>query len=327
MAHNRDTGLVYIPSYQLPAVFGMPETPFEYQPRGFNIGASYFFTVDGLWGLDGELAKQFPPMTQLAAGQPDYTAHGVLKAWDPVKQQVVWEVDTSGPWRGELFSSWNGGGLMTTASGLLVQGRGTGELALLDADTGKTLHSLNVGTSMMASPMTYRIDGEQYIAIMAGLGGAFGKDYPPGSAAYDYGNQGRIIAFKLGGGDVPRPAKRDLQASQQVPMPPPLPSTSDKEIALGGTLFQRHCAVCHANTSGGSIPDLRKMSSQTHGEFMDILLKGTRVDKGMGNFSAVLNADQAQAIHRYVHDLAWKAYVDSKQAPGSHKPDSKPAHD
>jgi len=170
---------------------------------------------------------------------------------------------------------------------------------------------------MMAAPMTYSIEGEQYIAIMAGLGGVLGSIHPPGSAAFKYGNQGRIIAFKLGGGEVPHPAERDQQGNV-FPMPPPMPHSTTEQLELGGKLFQRNCAVCHTNTGGGSIPDLRKMNTQTHSEFMDIVLKGIRADKGMGNFSAILSPEEAEAIHVHLINLAWKNFANINQAPGSH---------
>ena len=88
---------------------------------------------------------------------------------------------------------------MSTAGGLVFQGRGTGFLVALDARTGEELHRMYVGLSMMAAPMTYAIDGEQYVAILTGTGGGNGNDYVPGMAAYDYGNAGRLVSFKLGG--------------------------------------------------------------------------------------------------------------------------------
>ena len=168
MAYNPETGLVYIPTIQAAAVFTLPKEPFVYQKGGFNRMTKYVLTVDGPWGMDGDAAIGLPSLSELAKGQPDPTVRGVLKAWDPVKQKVVWEVDTSDQWVGSLFASWNGGGVMTSGGDLVFQGRGKGELAILDAYTGQQLHSIDVGTSMMAAPMTYSIDGEQYVAIMAG---------------------------------------------------------------------------------------------------------------------------------------------------------------
>ena len=97
---------------------------------------------------------------------------------------------------------------------------------------------------------------------------------------------GRIVTFKLGGGDVPlRPllpptltAARSGRAAADVGTP--------EQIANGRALYERNCALCHAY---GRAPDLSRMSDATHDEFADILLKGTRVAKGMPNFGNALS--------------------------------------
>ncbi len=119
-------------------------------------------------------------------------------------EKTVREVDVSGQWTGELHATWNGGGVTTTSGNLVFQGQSTGELYVYSADTGEQLHVVDVGASIMAAPTTYVVDGEQYVAVMAGLGGAVGQTHPPGTAATTYGNEGQIIALKLGGGEVPK---------------------------------------------------------------------------------------------------------------------------
>lgn len=320
MSFSSETGLVYIPAIELPAIFTMPEKPFVYQKGGMNYAADYIYTVDG-W-LFSELAKRLPSIEAVTEGQPDHKVRGFLKAWDPIKERVVWEVETSGQWVGNIFASWNGGGVMTTAGGLLFQGRATGNLVIMDAHTGKALNSIDVGTSMMAAPMTYSVDGEQYVAIMAGLGGAFGKSYQPlGSAAYKYGNQGRIVAFKLGGGEVPKPPLQ-LRNDEAFPMPPLARRGTPAQAELGGELFQRNCSKCHLNQGGSGIPDLRKMSKQTHTEFLDIVLNGARADQGMGSFKDLLSNDQAESIHAFLIDLAWGAYIEEHYPSSSHQPET-----
>ena len=321
MAYNPNTQLVYIPTIEAPAVYHLPKAPFIYKQGAINKLTNYYFPVKGPWGVEENASNELPPFSELSEGQPDPTVRGVLKAWDPIKQKVAWQVETSGQWRGSFFAIWNGGGVMTSAGGLVFQGRGKGNLVVIDANTGQQLHSIDVGTSMMAAPMTYSIDGEQYIAIMAGLGGTFSKSQPPGTAAYRYGNQGRIVAFKLGGGEVPKPPEQDPQ-DQQFPMPPVNRSGDVKAIQSGGELFQRNCSQCHSNRGGAGIPDLRKMDQQTHADFLDIVLKGIREDKGMGNFSAIVSPAEAEWIHAYLIDLAWRTYAETNKAPLSHQPES-----
>ena len=310
MAYNPNTGLVYIPVIEQPAIFNVPHKNYRYQKGAVNRAVDYYYPVPGKYGLDSELAKQLP-IEQLAKGQADYTIRGFLRAWDPIKQQKIWEVETSGQWAGDVFATWNGGGVMTSAGNLVFQGRGTGELVALNATTGKELHKVNVGTSMMAAPMTYTIEGEQYIAIMAGVGGVKGTSPPPGSAAYKYGNKGRIVAFKLKGGNVPLPIPKSVNEHQVFQ--PPLPRRDNEQhIRSGGVLFQRNCAICHKNTQGSGIPDLRKMTEQTHSEFKDIVLNGIRANRGMGSFEGRLSEAEVESIQAYLIDLAWNHYEDTQ---------------
>ncbi len=321
MAFNPETGLVYIPVIEAGTFWIMPEEPFEYQKGGLNSTSIYIFPMPGEWGLDGAAAKRLPPLEQLTKGQPDTTLRGYVRAWNPVTQKAAWEVETSGQWVGELFATWNGGGLMTTAGGLVFQGRGSGEFVALDAATGEQLQRIDAGTSMMAAPMTYTVKGVQYVAIMAGMGGAAGQEYVPGTAAYKYGNKGRIIAFKLGGGPVPMRPEVD-HASAEVPMPPVERRGSPEQLKLGEELYLRNCTKCHANMDGRSsgIPDLRRLSAQAHQGFNDVMLKGTLADKGMASFSGLLTADEIEAIHSYLIDLAWRNYEAAQASSQSQKP-------
>ena len=309
MSYSPDTGLVYIPVKEAGAIWTLPEEPFEYQKGGLNSHSQYIFTTPGEWGLDSALAKTLPPFEELAAGQPDTTIRGFLRAWDPVAQRLVWQQETSGPWVGNMNAFWNGGGLLSTGGGLVFQGRGTGDLVALDAASGATLHSIAVGASMMAAPMTYSIEGVQYVAILTGIGGGNGNDYVPGMAAYTYGNQGRLVAFRLGGGEVPRrPVIARAEASLAQP---PVPRRGTPEqIAAGASHYLRNCAKCHSNIDGrgSGIPDLRLMDAATHAAFADILLQGTLVAKGMGNFSDLLQPSEVDDLHSYLIDEAWRLY-------------------
>ena len=80
------------------------------------------------------------------------------------------------------------------------------------------------------------------------------------------------------------------------------------QVSSGEALFNRHCSICHINNGGSGIPDLRKMSEQTHAEFLDIVIDGVRAEKGMSGFSGVLSSHNAELIHMYLIDLAWKSY-------------------
>jgi quinohemoprotein ethanol dehydrogenase len=235
-----------------------------------------------------------PPFEELARGIKTNTAsHGVLRAWSVAQHRVLWEVPTA--------SSWDGG-VLATGSGLVFQGDANGYLNAYAADTGRRLASIQLGSSMMAAPMTYRVNGTQFIAIMAGYGGGaviVGAPLDPASAAYRYGNEGRIIALKLGGPTPPLPPPA---VDPPPPSPPPQHAGAD-QLRSGEILYNRYCMRCHV-FGRGVLPDLRRLDPATHTIFNSIVLGGAYAPKGMGRFDDVLSAADADAIHAYLIDQA-----------------------
>jgi quinohemoprotein ethanol dehydrogenase len=116
--------------------------------------------------------------------------------------------------------------VLATESGLVVHGTLAGKLVVRDADTGDILKTIDTGSSMLAAPMTYRVDGVQYIAIQTGWGGGGWGFVPPYAAAYSKGNANRLLVFRIGGGEVPIPD--DLPALEPAPAPPASSSSSAK---------------------------------------------------------------------------------------------------
>jgi len=221
---------------------------------------------------------------------------GVLKAWDPVQQRLVWQRPST--------EFWNGG-VLSTGGGLVVQGDAAGILNFYDARSGRLLRSLEVGTSIMAAPMTYRAAGKQYVAVMAGYGGGPGlyAPFPTSSAAYRYGNEGRIIAFALDG-SLPRTPPPVVEAPFE--QPPPREGTA-LAVAHGEVLYNRYCGRCHV-FGRGELPDLRRAAPATHAIFDDIVLGGAFIARGMGRFDDVLSRADAADLHSYILERAWEAY-------------------
>ena len=92
---------------------------------------------------------------------------GHLLAWDPIAQRKVWDV--------EHPSGWNGG-VLSTAGGLVFQGDATGYFSAYEAGTGVKLWSYPVRQGIVAPPITYSVDGEQYVALLSGAGVACTRD-------------------------------------------------------------------------------------------------------------------------------------------------------
>lgn len=232
-----------------------------------------------------------------------FSGRTFLRAWDPIRSKIVWEAP-SADW-------WDHAGVLATAGGLVFQGTGTGRFCAYDADTGKKLKSIEIGTTVIAAPMSYAVDGVQYVAVMAAWGGG-GWNFPhPDSAAYRRGNEGRIIAFKLGGGPVPIPAP--LPPIQPIPQPPPL-TASAETVKQGQTLFTAHCASCHANAPHTLTPDLRRMSPETHDAFQQIVLGGVLKNAGMPPWDGILSPADVDAIHAYLISISWDAYKKQQSA-------------
>ncbi|PZN32883.1 MAG: PQQ-dependent dehydrogenase, methanol/ethanol family, partial [Proteobacteria bacterium] len=233
MAFNPDTGLVYIPARQQGMVVSNPPAPYEWQPGRSNTGSSAVFSF---------LLELVPPQQRAAAeamfagaqGSPGAKTEEMLIAYDPVAQQERWRVPLGS-------SDFTAGGVLTTAGNLVIQGTGTGYLNVYRADTGERLHSIEVGTGIMAAPMSYEIDGEQYIAVLAGFGGALAGIYPKGTAPYRYQNYGRLLAFKLDGAATPLPPARE---PQRTPEPPHIEALAKADPDRGALHFSR-CASCH----------------------------------------------------------------------------------
>lgn len=293
MAFNRRTGLVYVPVLETGVFYGHTKESFVYRPKYSNLGLLHLSGEV----TQAELPKEWPKIESLRAGKRDPRARTYLRAWDPVRQSLVWEVETTAP-TSLGKSGGNPAGVMTTASGLVLQGHVDGDLFVFDAETGKQLARVDVGDKMVAAPMTYLVGKEQYVAIMGTGKTRSGTSHP---------KRGRIVAFRLGGGPVPRPSN---ETNEQVEPPPLANQGTPQQIELGSQLFARHCSMCHLN--GEKAPFLPQMSAEAHRQFGAIVLNGARLEKSMPGFGSVLSVDDANAIYAYVNDLAWNYFDELK---------------
>jgi quinohemoprotein ethanol dehydrogenase len=144
-----------------------------------------------------------------------------------------------------------------------------------------------------AAPITFELDGEQYVAASVG-GQAAGGYYAPGYA--------RMLVFKLGG-----TAKLPPVQPYTPPQVNPPPSTASAEvIEHGGQVYGQYCAICHGPGGDGMqqrgrVPDLM-VSAFLHSQegFDQVVLEGARQERGMGSFAAQLSADDAKAVREYL---------------------------
>ena len=183
---------------------------------------------------------------------------------------------------------------------LVFQGTRTGYFNVHDARTGEKLKSIFTGTGIMAAPTTYSIEGEQYVAVMAGYGGAETSGYLPDAIAFRYENKGRILVYKLGGGETTLPPK---QKKIETPAPPATMKVREELLSKGASLYEFYCLICHGGFGDNHLsqhPDLSKLTEAKHLTFNDIVLKGILSKNGMANFSNSLSEEDAEAIHSYL---------------------------
>ena len=215
-----------------------------------------------------------------------------MVAWDPVAGKPKWTVEHPGPWNG---------GLLATGGGLVFQGTAGSEFNAYNASNGEKLWSFAAQTGIVAPPITYTIDGEQYVAVLAGWGGAYAlavdggliKDRAPVK------NISRLLVFKLGG-QAELPEEPPLS---ELPLDPPPSRASEEVIALGKAKYGRYCAVCHAPGAVGStvLPDLRRSGTLSNkAAWQAVVQEGILKDNGMVSFATSLEPEESDAIREFV---------------------------
>jgi len=261
MAWHPQLRLSYIP------VIDVPTVVYDFDENG-----DFHDTLEMVTEIDG---KPFSP--------------GKLVAFDPLTGKARWTVEHDLPFNG---------GVLATGGNLVFQGDAKGRLRAYAADSGRELWSLATGSSISAAPATYRLDDRQYIVLPIGNGGGLQWVYPEMHSTAESRGPTRLLAFTLDGdADIPVTtiAERSLPDL-------PAPDAPAAVIARGASLFASHCYVCHgkdaAGRHGGTVPDLRYASQETHATWAGIVIGGARQLNGMPRFD--LSAEDAEALRQYV---------------------------
>lgn len=265
----------------------------ERQEKFLNAGAAIIFTSD----LEAAAETLPPPMRAAVQAEDswqwvlDEPYSSQLRAMDPLTGETKWAVDGLG-WQDRF-------GVLATKSGLVFHGNSAGTVTVRDADTGDVLWSIETGSTIMAAPMTYMVDGVQYVAVQTGWGGGGWGFVPRYAAAYDKGNANRILVFRLDGGQVAIP--EDLPPLQPAPEPPAQYADATPEmIAAGAAMFTANCSICHSNQPRAPLPDLRRMNRGVHAGFQQIVRGGLFVSRGMPHFEDRLSEEDVKAIHAWL---------------------------
>ena len=280
MSYNPETGLVYIPVIQMSSI---------YNDEGIDPDSWQSAVFEG-------------DTTAVAWSWVEDRTHvaGSLQARDPVTNTVVWEVPMYGV---------GNAGTMTTAGNLVLQGRVDGTLRAYNATTGAELWSFDAGLGISAPPVTYSVDGKQYVALLVGWGGgvaSLGGDIAVANG-WAYGaHTRRLVAFSLDG-ETALPPQAAAAAAQPIEM---LQFEIDDELAEQGLgEYASRCMICHGfdAISPGMAPDLRASPILASTDaFADIVRDGSRQPNGMPKY-AHLDDEQLLKIRHYVRREAEKA--------------------
>jgi len=278
MSYSKKTGLVYIPLNEAGAMyedFGVTADTWKRTPYGGNDVAAFANT------------KLNDPLQYTSA----------LLAWNPVTQKAAWKLKTPMA---------TNSGLASTAGNLVFQGEVTGTFKAYAADTGKELWSFPAQAGITSAPITYEVNGRQYVSILAGIATTAGLVSSQMGLSVDYYTQARrVLTFALDG-------KATIPASTPYTFTPAEDPDFKVDEALakrGAEPFGRYCIWCHGldGKAGGSAPDLRASAVPQSAEaFANVVHEGALLDHGMPKFD-FFTPDQLAAIRQYLRTQAYVA--------------------
>ncbi|MFN0024579.1 MAG: PQQ-binding-like beta-propeller repeat protein, partial [Parvularculaceae bacterium] len=276
MSFSPRTGLVYIPAQEIPFLYGEDTAFTANAGAGWNTGAEFLL---GAFPSDEATFKAIRGLLK-----------GRLIAWDPVAQEPRWTVEHQGPWNG---------GVLSTAGGLVFQGASDAHFAAYDALTGEQRWRFFTQTGVVAAPVSYEIDGEQYVTVATGWGGAYALIAGGVATTGSEAKVGRILTFKAGAtGQLP--AATTIAAAASAPPP----SVAAAEIiAVGARAYAQNCTVCHGEhaMSSGLVPNLRHSPVLGDADaWREVVRGGALAGQGMASYAAILDDAAAEAIRAYV---------------------------
>lgn len=294
MSYSPKTGLTYIPVQDVPLDYAV-DPNFKYTPGGWNIS----ILSEALAGPTGEAHRKILQRQ----------TSGSLLAWDPVAQREVWRVK---------HPSVASAGVLSTGGNLVFQGAPDGRFIAYRADTGEKVWSWQGFDGIIGGPMTYSVDGTQYIAVLAGFGGA-NSMHVPFINNVKVGTHGRVLVFRLDGTAV-------ATDNEKKKLPPNVPGETwpSETVAKGKALYGKNCAACHGfGTYGhGAVPDLRRSPLVSSGAgWAAVILQGALAHKGMPNWGGTLTPEDSEAIRAYIVDRA-RVLRDDEEAARKAEPSS-----
>ena len=299
-------GIRYTGKKQMFEMWPGPQGAHSWLPQAYSprTGLVYIPVIDDA-ALIGDGALGGNPFTASmgVSLQPDLdvpgSLKGYLKAWDPVAQKARWTVNLPGAWPG---------GVMATGGDLVFQGTIDHRFVAYNAATGKEVWSFKTQSPIVAPPITYRVNGKQYVTVLTGNGASGAGVQSAMVRGYDtdYRLPRHVLTFAIGGKD-------NLPAFTPTP-PAPLADPGfkpDPRIATaGGLLFAtKGCMVCHGMNAipGGAAPDLRYSPVVLDASaFKQVVQGGALKPNGMPVYPKLIDSD-LESLRHYLRIRAMQA--------------------
>jgi quinohemoprotein ethanol dehydrogenase len=277
-----------------------PKTGLAYIPY-MQIGSRFFKDKD----VPGETRLYNLTIQQFISDDPQ-DGKGALLAWDPVEQKPRWRVQHD--------TLWNGGAL-STAGGLVFQGTADGYFSAYDAASGERLWRFNVGHGVISAPISYSVDGKQYVSVLSGYGGVTGSFSKFMNVGWKYGAQPRrVLTFALdGAAELPPTAAPDMRV---YALDDPALEIDENDVHAGASLFAA-CGACHGlnlHAAGTPGPDLRESAVALDPDALwSVVNEGTLIEFGMPPFKH-LTKEQVRQIYVYIRAGAREAIAANQES-------------
>lgn len=273
MSFNPLLNLAYIPAHTVPVVL-QHDKNWKY---GSDLPGQ---PMSGIGWNTAMLMNPRPPETQ---------PFGRLIAWDPIQQKEVWRHEHVAPWSG---------GTLATAGNLVFQGTADARLMAFNAKTGKPLWDTATGTGVVAAPMSYQLDGKQYVSVAVGWGGVYGES----QRATELRTPGTVYTFALGG-KAKKPAFVDYQRDTLLSGVKYKP----EDVEPGAGLYVSNCVFCHGVPGvdkGGSIVNLGYSAPAIIENLDKFVFKGPMMPLGMPDFTGKLTLEEVEKIKAFIQGTA-----------------------
>ena len=183
---------------------------------------------------------------------------------------------------------------MATAGDLVFQGTSTGKFCAYHATTGELLWEYDLGSGIIAPPISFEVDGVQYISIVVGWGGALGLS----KKFTEVIHPGTLYTFALNG-DASLPTFPKIEEPQLIELPV---EADAARLQHGLIQYSFHCQICHGFPGGGGgvIPDLAYSKPEVFKIFEEIVRGGILEPQGMPQFSGLLSSEDVDAIKNHI---------------------------